>query len=290
MSEKILFFGTPQIATHTLKELNKHFEVVLVVTEPDKPAGRGLKVQPTPVKKVALKLGLPVAQPTNKKELTELLQAQSADLGAIIAYGQILTAEAIASLPQGILNIHGSLLPKYRGPSPIQYAILHGDQKTGVTIMKIDAGVDTGDILAKKEVIISPTDTTPTLAQKLVGVGTELLIETIPLYLAGKIKPQPQTGQVTHAPKISKEMGEIDWSKNPQQIVREIRAFNGWPKSFTTFNGQRLIIHEAKVVAGQLKPLVVQLAGKQKVSWSDFLNGQRLSEKEALETLQSKKT
>ena len=290
MIKKIIFFGTPLIAVHTLNMLAKEFEIVLVITEPDKPSGRGLTIKPTPVKEAALKLGLNIAQPKTKDELTNLVKGQKADLGVIIAYGKILTKEAIEAIPNGILNIHGSLLPKYRGPSPIQYAILAGDQKTGITIMKIDAGIDTGEIISQKEITISKTDTTATLATKLVEIGTKELISVIPKYISGEINSQPQQGLASQAPKIAKEMAKIDWSNKPEVIERQIRAFNPWPKAFTFFNNERLIIHQAVIKNNELIPQVVQVENKQKISWQDFLNGQRLSQKEALAIIQTKKT
>ncbi len=282
MKQKIIFFGTPVIAAHTLQKLNSKFDIVLIITEPDKPSGRGLKTEPTPVKKLAKKLNLKIAQPKNKQEITNILKKKNANLGVIIAYGQILPQEAIKSVSGGILNIHGSILPKYRGSSPIQQAILNGDKTTGVTIMKINEGVDTGDILATKKVKIAFNDTTATLAQKLVEVGTKLLIEVIPKYLDGQIKLKAQPKKGSLAPKITKDMGQINWSDSAEKIDRQIRAFQPWPKSFTTYNNKRLIIHQAKIVNKQLIPQIVQIANKKSTSWQDFLNGQHLTQDQAL--------
>jgi len=235
---RIIFMGTAELSCASLEKLagNKNFSVVAVVTQPDKPKGRDLKLTPSPVKVVAEKLSLPVLQPLkarDEKFISELRELKP-DLLVVVAYGQILPQALLDVPPQGCLNVHTSLLPKYRGAAPIQWAIADGESETGVTIMKMDAGLDTGPILSTRRTPILPEDDSQKLHDRLAQFGAELLGETIPDYVAGKISPQPQpaTGS-TYAAKIKKEDGKIDWNQPAVQIWNRLRAFTPWPGAFT---------------------------------------------------------
>jgi methionyl-tRNA formyltransferase len=230
--------GTAELSCASLQALagNPQFQIAAVVTQPDRPKGRDLKPQPSPVKSLALRLGLPVLQPERARDeqfITEL-RALQPDLIVVVAYGQILPP-AILDLPRhGCLNVHTSLLPKYRGAAPIQWAIANGDTGTGVTIMKMDAGLDTGPIVSQRRTPIRPEDDSATLHDRLAQLGAELLIQTIPDYVAGKIQPRPQPAEgVSHAPKIKKEDGRIDWNLPARTIGNRLRAFTPWPGAFT---------------------------------------------------------
>ena len=254
---KIVFMGTAELSCASLEKLahDGHFQIAAVVTQPDKPRGRELKPQPSPVKLLAQKLKLPVLQPARARDenfISELRQLQP-DLVAVVAYGQILPP-AILDLPKfGCVNVHTSLLPKYRGAAPVQSAILNGETETGVTIMKMDAGLDTGDILAQTRTPILPEDNSQTLHDRLAQLGADLLVETIPNYVAGKIlvRPQPKEG-ATYAAKIKKEDGKIDWNEPAEKILNRLRAFTPWPGAFTFLKTeakpQLLKIWKAEVV------------------------------------------
>ena len=233
---KVIFMGTAELSSASLEGLAENFSVTAVVTQPDKPKGRDLKLQFSPVKILAQKLNLPVLQPArarDEKFISEL-RALQPDLIVVVAYGQILP-QAILDLPKfGCVNVHTSLLPKYRGAAPIQWAIANGEIETGVTIMKMDAGLDTGPVLSLRRTPILPTDDSQTLHDRLAHIGAELLAETIPDYVAGKITPQPQPAEgSTYAAKIKKEDGQIDWNLPAQQILNRLRAFTPWPGVFT---------------------------------------------------------
>jgi methionyl-tRNA formyltransferase len=254
---RIIFMGTAELSCASLEKLagDKCFSVVAVVTQPDKPKGRELKLTPSPVKILAEKLMLPVLQPLkarDEKFIAELRELKP-DLMVVVAYGQILPP-AILDLPAyGCLNVHTSLLPKYRGAAPIQWAIANGEPETGVTIMKMDAGLDTGPILAVRRTPILPTDDSQILHDRLAQLGAELLVETVPAYVAGTILPQPQPAEgSSYAAKIKKEDGQIDWSKPAGQILNRLRAFTPWPGAFTFLKVEPkpllLKIWEAEVV------------------------------------------
>lgn len=263
--------GTPELAATSLEALQREpaFKIVAVVTQPDRPKGRDLKLQPSPVKQVALRAGLPVFQPEKARDenlIAELRRLQP-DLIAVAAFGQILP-KSILELPRfGCLNVHTSLLPKYRGAAPIQWAILNDETETGVTIMKMDAGLDTGDILTQQVTPILAEDNAETLHDRLAQLGAELLVRTIPDFVAGKIQPRPQpAGQATHAPKIKKENGRIDWRMSARAIWNRIRAFTPWPGVFTFLSGQAqpqlLKLWQAEAVAGSGNPGEVLSADK----------------------------
>ena len=242
---RIIFLGTAELSCASLQALvgNPQFQIAVVVTQPDRPKGRDLKPQPSPVKSLALRLGLPVLQPERARDEKFIagLRALQPDLIIVVAYGQILPP-AILDLPRhGCLNIHPSLLPKYRGAAPIQWAIANGDTETGVTIMKMDAGLDTGPIVSQRRTPIRPEDDSATLHDRLAQLGAELLVQTIPDYVAGKIQPAPQPAAgASHAAKIKKEDGRIDWNQPAQTIWNRLRAFTPWPGAFTFLRNAEL--------------------------------------------------
>jgi methionyl-tRNA formyltransferase len=238
---KIIFLGTAELSCASLEKLAGIFSIIAVVTQPDKPKGREMKLQFSPVKILAEKLKLPVLQPAkarDEKFISELRQLKP-DLIAVVAYGQILP-QSILDLPKfGCLNVHTSLLPKYRGASPIQSAILNGETETGVTIMKMDAGLDTGEIISQARTPILPEDDLQTLHDRLAQLGAELLLETIPDYVAGKILPKPQPAEgASYAAKIKKEDGKINWNEPAEKILNRLRAFTPWPGVFTFLPGE----------------------------------------------------
>ena len=259
---KIIFMGTAELSCASLERLagQPQFHIAAVVTQPDKPRGRELKPQPPPVKVLAQKLNLPVLQPPKARDenFISQLRALQPDLIVVVAYGHILPP-AILDLPRfGCLNVHTSLLPKYRGAAPIQWAIANGETETGVTIMKMDAGMDTGGILTQKRTPISPQDDSATLHHRLAQLGAELLLETIPGCVSGKILPVPQSDGASYAPKIKKEDGHIDWNLPAQTILNRLRAFMPWPGAFTFLKSEPrpalLKIWKAEAVEKSGKP------------------------------------
>ncbi len=247
---RIIFMGTAELSCASLEKLHgdARFQIVAVVTQPDKPKGRDLKLQPSPVKTLAEKLQLPVLQPLKAREenfIAQLRELQP-DLMVVVAYGQILPQTILNLPPFGCLNVHTSLLPKYRGAAPIQWAIADGEPETGVTIMKMDAGLDTGPVLSTRRTPILPTDDSQVLHDRLAQLGAELLVETIPDYVSGKIKPQPQPIEgSTYAAKIKKEDGRIDWNLPAQKIWHRLRAFTPWPGAFAFLPDQNLVGRES---------------------------------------------
>jgi methionyl-tRNA formyltransferase len=266
--------GTPDLAAASLRALLGAPDVVVtgVVSQPDRPKGRDLAMQPSPVKELATQNHLPVLQPLRAREpaFVEALRDLAPDLIAVAAYGQILPA-AVLQLPRlGCVNVHTSLLPKYRGASPIQQAILNGDRMTGVTIMRMDAGLDTGDILSQEEVPIHLEDTAETLHDRLAQTGAALLVRTIPDYANGRIQPRPQPAEgASYAPRIRKEDGLIDWGLPAPAIGNRVRAFAPWPGAFTHFTvhgaPHLLKIWKADVVGEKGEPGAVLRADKQGV-------------------------
>jgi methionyl-tRNA formyltransferase len=235
----VIFMGTAELSCASLQALaaDSQFSVAAVVTQPDRPRGRDLKSQSSPVKVLAQRLGRPILQPARARDEKFIgdLRALGPELIVVAAYGQILPP-AILDLPRhGCLNVHTSLLPKYRGAAPIQWAIAHGDTETGVTIMKMDTGLDTGPMLAQRRTPILPEDDSVSLHDRLAKMGAELLVQTIPGYVAGKIQPRPQPiDGVSLAPKIKKEDGRIDWNLPARTIWNRLRAFTPWPGAFTS--------------------------------------------------------
>jgi len=292
--------GTPEIAVPTLQALLAHpdFDVAGVVTQPDRKAGRGRKLKPSPVKEAALAAGVPtILQPAKLRE-PEAFQALAAlepELIVVTAYGQILKPEVLDLPRYGCINVHASLLPRWRGAPPITAAILAGDPHTGVTIMQMDPGMDTGPILAQRAEGIRPDDTTASLSERLGRLGAELLVETLPCYLEGKIQPKPQPAEgVTLCRLVKKEHARIDWTRPAVEIERMVRAYQPWPGAFTTWQGQTLKIGKASVAEGEAEPgrviawgtkaavgtgaglLIIeraQLPGKKMLDIRDFLRG-----------------
>jgi methionyl-tRNA formyltransferase len=289
--------------------LREQHDVQLVVSQPDRPKGRGLELAPTPIKQVALTHGIPVTQPEkikNNAEFRAQLEEIRPDAIIVVAYGRIIPQWMIDLPPLGNINVHASLLPKYRGAAPIQWAIARGETITGVTTIRINAGLDTGDMLLKAEMPIAADDTAITLSPRLSQLGALLLIETLRAYNSGELQPTPQDdSQATLAPLLKKEDGRIDFSLSAQEISNRLRGFQPWPGAFTTFRGKQLTLHAARpgiglelapaellanedslyVGAGQgsaLELLEVQLEGKKRMSARDFANGYRPSAGERL--------
>ncbi len=263
---RIVFMGTPDFAVPVLEQLVRHHEVAAVVTQPDRPAGRNRQLQPPPVKIVAQHLGVPVLQPerVRRPEAVEALRALAPELFVVAAFGQILP-QAVLDIPtRGAINVHASLLPRWRGAAPIQAAIRAGDRETGITIMLMDAGLDTGPILSQRALPIAPDETGQSLHDKLSKLGATLLIATLPSYLDGSITPQPQDdSRSTYAPMIRKEEGHIDWRQSATAIERLVRAFNPWPGAYALWNGHQLKFHSGAVGPGEVAPgLVVEHEGR----------------------------
>lgn len=251
MPTRIVFMGSPEFALPSLRRLAAHYPVVGVVTQPDRPAGRGRQLAPPPVKQLALQLGIPVIQPQRLREpeAMQQLQAWAPEVIVVAAFGQILRPAVLDLPPFGCVNVHASLLPRWRGAAPIQAAILHGDPQTGVTIMRMDPGVDTGGILSQQATPIQPDDTAGSLAERLAALGAGLLLVTLPGYLNGEIQPQPQPDETaTYAPMLKKEDGLLDFSQPADALARRVRAFHPWPGAFTSWEGQPLKIHRAHAV------------------------------------------
>ncbi len=289
----------PDFALPTLQALAGHYDVVGVVTQPDRASGRGREPKPPPVKTLALKLGIPVIQPEKLRlpEAMEQLRAWAPELIVVAAFGQILKKDVLELPSYGCINVHASLLPRWRGAAPIHAAILHGDEETGVTIMQMDVGLDTGPMLSQRSIRLTPDDTAGSVIDKLSTLGAELLVETLPDYLSGKLKPIPQPEEgVTYAPMLKKEEGQLDFSHDVHELERRVRAFNPWPGAFMDFDGTLLKIHRARVeevcasvgqrLIYQNQPAVgarggilileeVQPAGKKSMSGRSFLAGAR---------------
>jgi methionyl-tRNA formyltransferase len=258
---RIVFMGTAELSCASLRSLlaAPGFQVVGVVTQPDRPKGRDLRLQATPVKALASSTGLPVLQPERARaeEFIQQLRGLEPELIAVAAYGQ-LVPQSLLDLPRhGCLNVHTSLLPRYRGAAPIQWAILNDDKETGVTIMKMDAGLDTGPIVSQEKTPVREGDTAETLHDRLAQMGGELLVRTIPQFVAGKLQPRPQPAEgVVYARKIRKEDGHIDWRQPARAIWNRVRGLVPWPGSFTYFRAavdgppQLLKLWQAEVVDG----------------------------------------
>lgn len=250
MSTRVVFMGSPDFAVPILEALARCSCVIGVVTQPDRPAGRGGRLRPPPVKVRATELGLPVIQPERLGEANAMaqLRAWAPELIVVAAFGQILKPEVLDLPPYGCLNVHASLLPRWRGASPIQAAILAGDTETGVTIMKMDAGIDTGPLLAQRAMPVLADDTALSLSQSLARAGAELLLEVIPAYLNGKLLPQPQPEQgATYAPLMKKEDGRLDFQKSAVELERQVRAMNPWPGAWLEWHGAPLKVWRARV-------------------------------------------
>lgn len=248
---KIIFMGTPDFAVGALEALlSAGHEITAVVTQPDKAKGRSDRLVFSPVKECALVHGIPVLQPARikKPEAVEELRQYEADVFVVAAFGQILSKEILDMPRYGCLNIHASLLPKYRGSSPIQWAVIDGEKKSGVTIMQMNEGLDTGDILYQKEIILDKKETGESLFEKLSLLGAQAIVEALSLLEAGKLTPVPQKEEeATHTVLLQKAMGRMDWSKSAEALERLVRGLNSWPSAYTYINGKQLKIWEADV-------------------------------------------
>jgi methionyl-tRNA formyltransferase len=303
---KIVFMGTPQAAVPSLERISqdKH-EVVAVWTQPDKPSGRGNRLTAPPIKEFALQNGLPVYQPTKIKtaESLELFQSHEADVAVVVAYGRILPETFLQAFPRGAINVHFSLLPKYRGAAPVNWAVANGETKTGVTTMQMDAGLDTGGILLQREISIGAGETAIELMARLALLGADLLSET--LAMLDELVAQPQTdAQATFAPIMKREDGAIDWNRTATEICNRVRGFQPFPTSFTKYQDKKLTVwksHELQIsdfqsqTAGEIleargdKLFVacgnqtvlqideLQIEGRRRMTTRDFLNGVKVN-------------
>ena len=310
---KIVFMGTPDFAVGTLEALiEAGHEVVLAVTQPDKPKGRGKEMQYTPVKECALKHDIPVFQPrrVREEECIEELRKYNADIMVVVAFGQILPKEILEMCTYGCVNVHASLLPKYRGSAPIQWAIIDGEEVTGVTTMQMDEGLDTGDMLLKTEVTIEPKETGGSLFDKLADAGAKLCVETLEALQNKTVTPIPQGETTTaYAKMLDKQLGNIDWNKTAVQIERLIRGLTPWPSAYTNWNEKVMKIWDAEVSAidietedakpgtivkvekdafyvqtgeGLLKVCELQIPGKKRMDAGAFLRGYQVKVGEKL--------
>jgi methionyl-tRNA formyltransferase len=254
---KVTFMGTPSFAVPTLRAIHEsNHELIGVVTQPDKPRGRGRKLGISPVKELAMGLRLPIMQPetTRDEAFMEEVNRMSPDVIVVAAYGRMLTRELLDLPPHGCINVHASLLPKYRGAAPIQWAIVNGERRTGVTIMKMDEGMDTGDILLTQQVEITDTDTAQSLHDRLAQVGAGLVINALDGVERGTIRPAPQDNSMaSYAPPLKKEDGLIDWSRAARVIYNRIRGFDPWPGAFTYLRGSRLKVFSGEVVEEEVR-------------------------------------
>jgi methionyl-tRNA formyltransferase len=299
----LVFCGTPRFAVPTLEKLvAAGFRVCLVVTQPDRPKGRGLELVASPVKQCALSLDIPVVQPDKIKaneEFREQLAAIKPDAIIVVGYGRLIPQWMLDLPPLGNINLHASLLPKYRGAAPIQWAIAQGETVSGVTTMRLDADLDTGDILLQQELAIAPEDTAETLAPRLAATGADLMVETLHRLPAGSIQPRPQdNSRATLAPILTKEDGLVDFSRSAAEIFNRMRGFQPWPGAHTEFRGKNLLIVKARPTSDALPPaelrvqdadrllvgcghssslelLELQLEGKKRTSARDFIHGYR---------------
>jgi len=301
MSIRVVFMGSPDFALPGLSALAaaRTYQVVGVITQPDRASGRGRELKSPPVKNLALELDIPIMQPEKLRtpESMQQLSVWNPDLIIVAAFGQILKKDVLDLPRYGCINVHASLLPRWRGAAPINAAILAGDEETGVTIMQMDVGLDTGPMLAKKSIRLNPDDTTGSALQALSTLGADLLLETLPEYLSGNLKPVPQPAEgATYAPMLKKEDGKLDFTKDVNELERRVRAMNPWPGAFMDFDGAVLKAHRAHVEQGnvsagqrlivQNQPAVgarggilvldeVQSAGKKSMSGKSFLAGAR---------------
>ena len=308
---RVIFMGTPDFAVDTLQALYEAgHEICLVVTQPDRPVGRGKSIRFSPVKEEALELGIPVYQPEKikREECVEELRKYRADVIVVVAFGQILSKAILELTPYGCINVHASLLPKYRGAAPIQWAILNGEKETGVTTMQMDEGLDTGDMILKTVIPILPDETGDSLHEKLAASGAALCVETLEALEDGTALFEPQGETTTdYAKMLTKEMGKIDWTRPAVELERLIRGMNSWPGAYTDWQGKSMKIWRAEVLEqntdaapgtvtrvdknafavqsgeGQLFVKELQLPGKKRMETGDFLRGNHLQEGIALQ-------
>lgn len=310
---KVIFMGTPDFSVGTLEALvEAGHEVVLAVTQPDKPKGRGKEMQFTPVKECALKYNIPVFQPrrVREAECIEELRKYNADIMVVVAFGQILPKEILDMTPYGCVNVHASLLPKYRGAAPIQWSIIEGEKVTGVTTMQMDEGLDTGDMLLKTEIPMDEKETGGSLHDKLAEAGAKLCVETLEALQNKTVTPVPQGETTTaYAKMLDKQLGNIDWNATAIAIERLIRGLTPWPSAYTNWNGKVMKIWEAEVAPGAseampgtivkvekdtfyvqtgeglLKVCELQIPGKKRMDAGAFMRGYQVKEGEILERI-----
>ncbi|PWU12753.1 MAG: methionyl-tRNA formyltransferase [Terriglobia bacterium] len=306
LAMRLIFLGTPAFAVATLERIvGAGHELTAVITQPDRPSGRGQHSAASPVKQAAQRLNLPVYQPERirRPDAIDHLRTLGAEAMVVVGYGQIIPQAVIDLAPLGIINVHASLLPKYRGAAPIQWAIVNGESRTGVTTMRIDAGLDTGDMLLKAETDIGAEENAIELGARLAALGAGLLVQTLEGIERGSIAPERQDGAAaTYAPLLKKEDGLIDWKQPAQAIHNRVRGLQPWPGAYTTVRGSSLHIWKSRVHEGTatpghfvgLKPpaigcgagilelVEVQLEGRKRMPAGDFVNGQRLTIKDML--------
>lgn len=307
---RILFCGTPHFAVPTFIHLlaQPDIEIAAVITQPDRPRGRGQQLSESPMKEAAIAASVPVHQPEKIRspDARDVLNKLAPDCIVIIAYGQIIPASLLTIPKLGWINLHASLLPKYRGAAPINWAIANGETETGLTTMRIDAGMDTGDMLLQETLDIAPEETAPELTQSLAEAGAPLMLDTLRGLRDGKLIPRPQNNaEATHAPLLKKEDGRIDWNRPAQEIYNRMRAFDPWPGAYTAFRGQTchlwaepfslrsltgsapgtIIREDTQILiacghATLLRLLSVKVQGRKQISAVEFANGARLTERE----------
>lgn len=298
---RVVFIGTAELGVPTLRALAEKHEILAVITQPDRPAGRGLRLQPPPIKTEALKLGLTVHQPEKIRNEIGLMKRLSPDLVFAVAYGQILSGDILKIPCFGAVNLHASLLPKYRGAAPIPWAIINGEKLTGLTTFLMDEGMDTGPILLQKDVPIAEDDTAGTLSEKLAALSPELVLHTLEGLGRGTLKPRPQDNSTaSYAPKIRDELGKLDWRGSAEKLHNLIRGLNPKPGAYTFFKNLRLKVHRSKIAGdthagtpgqivaltkeglvircgdGALELLEVQPEAKVRMSGRDFIHGYKL--------------
>lgn len=311
MGLRLAFFGTPDAAVPSLERLaDAGHDIALVITQPDRPKGRGYEPAPSPVKRAALARGLPVSEPLKirQTEFIDTLRGLGLEVMVVVAYGKIIPQAIIDIPPLGIVNVHFSLLPAYRGAAPVEWAVANGETLTGVTTMRIDAGLDTGDILLQREVEIGTEETAAELSRRLASIGADLLLETLEGLRTGAVTPRPQDhSRATYAPMLTKEDGRIDWSWPALKIHNRVRGFQPWPGAYCLFRGRLLHIWRTRptpetvsgppgalhpqrrrllVACGEdtaLELMELQLEGRKRLPVEAFLAGQRVVEGERLE-------
>lgn len=308
---KLVFLGTGPLGLPTLRALadSPEHEVLAVFTQPDRPAGRGLQLQASPVKQLSQELKLPIFQPEKINREADVIQRLQPDVAAVVAYGQFLSQKLLTIPRFGFINLHASLLPRYRGAAPIQWALIHGETVTGLTTFLLDEGMDTGPILLQRSLPITDEDTAGTLEVKLAELGPELMLDTLRGLEYGTLKPRPQDhSQASYVPKIDKELAKIDWMKSAHELFNLIRALNPAPGAYTFYQGRRLKIHRSRVAQdssrggapavviglgqmgfivqtgqGTLELTEVQPEGKRSMSGMDFARGYHLKVGESLD-------
>jgi methionyl-tRNA formyltransferase len=300
-----VFFGTPEFAVPSLRALQRVARVRLVVTQPDRPTGRGRKVEASPVKKAALEKGIEVAQPTSMRDpgFVDGLRAAGATFFFVTAYGRILPRSILEIPPRGCVNLHASLLPRHRGAAPVQWAILSGDEQTGLCLMLMDEGMDTGPVIASLTVPIEPEESAGALSGRLSAASEDFIVSTLPRYLAGELMPVAQRGEATLAPRLEKSDGLIDWTAPAERVARHVRAMTPWPGARTCMGDRQACIRAVRIPPpdtpeppegpagscfsgdgrmlvrcgrGSIEILEIQATGKRCMSAADFLRGCRL--------------